>query len=124
MCGRPTALSVAVEVVDMSGRGEIPDEEADPEGTQVTVGQALYTQAGEPVGTVRGLEEGGVFVSTRGGVEALSIEHARSGHERGEAELVWRCMPRGEVGHIRRTVPDSCPSCGGPREALRYLTED
>jgi len=115
---------VADEVAGMSGRGETPDEEADPEGIHVTVGQALYTEAGDRVGTVRGLEEGGVFVSTRGGVEALSIEHARSGHDFGAAELVWRCMTCGEMGHIRDDVPDGCPSCGAPREELMYWTED
>lgn len=109
----------------MSGRGETPEEDdggADP--VEISVGQALYTEAGRAVGTVRGLEAGGVFVSTRGGVEALSIEHARSGHGFGEAELVWRCLQCGEMGHIREEVPDGCPGCGAAREELMYWTED
>lgn len=108
----------------MSGRGETPEEESDANPVELTVGQALYTEGGRPVGTVRGLEAGGVFVETRGGVEGLSIEHARSGHDFGEAELVWRCMQCGEMGHIRDTVPDGCPSCGAEREELMYWTED
>ena len=108
----------------MSGRGETPEDDVDVETVPVTVGQALYTEAGERVGTVRGMEEGGVFVAVRGGVEALSVEHARSGHDFGAAELVWRCTECGEMGHIRDTVPSGCPNCGAPREALMYWTED
>lgn len=108
----------------MSGRGETPDDELDADTMELSVGQALYTEAGDPVGTVRGVEEGGVFVSTRGGVEAMSVEHARSGHDFGMAELVWRCIDCGEMGHIRDDVPDGCPNCGADRESLMYWTED
>lgn len=108
----------------MSGRGETPNDDNDAESPAISFGQVLYTEDGDRVGTVRGMEEGGVFVSTRGGVEALSIEHARSGHDFGEAELVWRCLDCGEMGHIREEVPDGCPGCGAAREALMYWTED
>ena len=110
----------------MSGRGETPeeDDDFDRKAVDVAVGQALYTEAGDQVGTVRGVEEGGVFVATRGGVEALSVEHARSGHDFGAAELVWRCIECGEMGHIRDVVPDGCPNCGAAREDLMYWTED
>lgn len=46
------------------------------------------------------MEEGGVFLSTRDGIEGLSIEHARSGHSFGEAELMWRCLNCGEMGEL------------------------
>lgn len=108
----------------MSGRGETPDDEIDAGVLELSFGEVLYNEEGEAVGTVRGMEEGGVFVSTRGGIEALSVEHARSGHDFGNAELVWRCMACGEVGHIRDDVPDACPNCGAAREELMYWTED
>ena len=108
----------------MSGRGETPEEEIDAVALKLSFGEVLYNEEGEPVGTVRGMEESGVFVSTRGGVEALSIEHARSGHDFGEAELVWRCLTCGEMGHIRDEIPDRCPNCGAAREELMYWTED
>lgn len=108
----------------MSGRGETPEEDREPEPTELIVGQTLYTEDGTVAGIVRGVEEGGVFLTTRPGVEALSIGHARSGHAFGSAELVWRCMTCGEMGTISDELPDACPSCGAPREELMYWTED
>jgi len=109
----------------MSGRGETPHEESDEtDQMNITPGAMLYTEDGDPVGEVRGVEEGGLFVSVREGVEALSIEHARSGQSFGEAELMWRCMNCGEMGEIDGGLPESCPSCGYDREELMYWTED
>ncbi|WP_135366520.1 DUF7130 family rubredoxin-like protein [Halosimplex halophilum] len=112
----------------MSGRGETPTEESDAEATEeatsLSFGQTLYDKGGQPVGNVRGMEEGGVFVTTREGVEGLSVEHARSGHSFGEAELMWRCTVCGEMGEIDEGLPDRCPGCGTEKEALMYWTED
>jgi rubrerythrin len=117
----------------MSGQGETPPDEESPDGDDVTTsegaveisfGQTLYTEAGDPVGQVRGLEEGGVFVTVRDGAETMSVEHARSGHTFGEAELMWRCTECGEMGDIEGALPDECPNCGEPKEALMYWTED
>jgi hypothetical protein len=111
-----------------SGRGETPDDEDDrnPLGDTVEVdfGEVLYTEDGQPVGRIRGVEAGGAFVSFREGMGGLSVEHARSGHEFGEAELVWRCTGCGEMGEIDAGLPEGCPECGEPKEALMYWTED
>lgn len=109
----------------MSGRGETPEEdgeEMDP--VPVSPGETLYTDDGTAVGTVRGIEKGGVFVTLRDGKESLSVDHARSGHNFGEAELMWRCMECGEMGEIDEDLPDNCPNCGTEREDLMYWTED
>lgn len=112
----------------MSGRGETPveesEEEATEEATELAFGQTLYDEDGEKVGTIRGMEKGGVFVSTREGIESLSVEHARSGVSFGEAELMWRCTNCGEMGEIQGGLPDNCPSCGTEKEDLMYWTED
>ena len=112
----------------MSGRGETPEEESDAEATaeatSLSFGQSLYDADGRPVGTIRGMEEGGVFVTTREGIESLSVEHARSGHAFGEAELMWRCTNCGEMGQIGTDIPDRCPNCGTEKENLMYWTED
>lgn len=111
----------------MSGRGETPEEEGDdvePSPPKISFGQTLYTEDGEPVGKIRGVEEGGVFVSIRDGAESFSIEHARSGQAFGEAELMWRCTECGEMGRIEDDLPDNCPNCNAEREALMYWTED
>ncbi len=107
----------------MSGRGEIDDQPPDEE-RGIALGQPLYDEDGHEVGTVRGVEERGVFVTLRRGVEALSVEHARSGHAFGQAELVWRCMTCGEMGEIDDQLPETCPNCGVPRTELMYWTED
>ena len=112
----------------MSGRGETPGEEGDEtaegQAYAATLGATVYDDNGDPLGTIRGLEEGGFFVTTREGVESLSVEHARSGHDFGEAELMWRCMVCGEMGEISEGLPDTCPNCGAEKEALMYWTED
>ena len=91
---------------------------------RVTLGTEVYTEDGHRIGTVRGFDQDGFFVTTRAGIEALSVEHERAGHELGEAELMWRCSECGEMGDLSDGLPDSCPNCGGPREDLYYWTED
>lgn len=109
----------------MSGHGETPEEDGEEiEPIQIKPGETLYSDDGTEIGTVRGLEKGGVFVTLRDGVESLSIEHARSGHSFGEAELMWRCMDCGEMGEIDEGIPENCPNCNAHREELMYWTED
>jgi len=108
----------------MSGRGEKPDSEDEQEAVELSFGQALYDADGREVGTIRGLEEGGAYLTTREGAEGLSVEHARSGHTFGEAELMWRCTQCGEMGEIAGDLPEQCPNCGVEKEELMYWTED
>jgi rubrerythrin len=91
--------------------------------TQLTVGQTVYDDEGTKLGTVRGFDEDGFFVTTREGIEALSVEHERAGHEFGGAELVWRCSQCGAIGELG-DLPEECPDCAAPREDLYYWTED
>ncbi|MFC6835992.1 DUF7130 family rubredoxin-like protein [Halomarina ordinaria] len=108
----------------MSGYGEKPTDTEEREAESLAVGQTLYTDDGIAVGHVRSFEEGGVFVTTREGATGLSVEHARSGHEFGSAELVWRCTTCGEMGEIRGGLPEECPNCGAEKEELMYWRED
>ncbi|WP_158058540.1 DUF7130 family rubredoxin-like protein [Halorussus halophilus] len=112
----------------MSGHGETPAEEGDEEAVEavleVNFGQTVYDEDGNEIGRVRGLEKGGFFVSTREGVESMSIEHSRAGHDFGEAELMWRCTQCGEMGEIDEGIPDVCPNCDAPKTDLMYWTED
>jgi len=82
------------------------------------------TREGEAVGTIRGIEESGAYVTTRDDIEGMSIEHAKSGQSFGEAELMWRCTQCGEMGDIEGGLPDTCPNCGSEKEELMYWTED
>ncbi|MFC4450556.1 DUF7130 family rubredoxin-like protein [Halorussus aquaticus] len=113
----------------MSGHGEQPleddgDEQAAETIMQLDLGQSVYDDDGNEIGQIRGFERGGFFVTTREGVESLSVEHSRAGHEYGEGELMWRCTECGEMGEIDDGIPDECPNCGEPKEALMYWTED
>lgn len=111
----------------MSGFGEHPVEQAEQSRSEtpaVTVGETVFNMDGEAVGEVRGIEAGGFFVSTRDGVERLSIHHARAGHEFGEAEIMWRCTVCGEMGEISDGLPPRCPNCASGIEELMYWTED
>jgi rubrerythrin len=65
-----------------------------------------------------------VFVTTREGVERLSVGHARAGGSFGSGELVWRCLECGEMDHIEDGLPEACPNCSAPKEDLMYWTED
>jgi hypothetical protein len=112
----------------MSGRGETPDEASERRAvdaaTSLSFGQTLYDESGHPIGSIRGIEEGGVFVTTRDGIESLSVQHARSGHTFGQAELMWRCTVCGEMGKIDRGFPETCPGCDTIREDIMYWIED
>ena len=90
---------------------------------RVMAGEAVYDDQGRKLGTVRGFDEDGFYVTTEEGIESLSVEHERSGHDFGEAELMWRCSECGEMGDVE-ALPEECPNCGAPKEALYYWTED
>jgi hypothetical protein len=91
--------------------------------TRVAVGATVYDDEGRALGTVRGFDEDGFVVTTREGVNAMSIEHERAGHEYGEAELTWRCNECGEMGDIEE-LPEECPNCGADRTEIFYAIED
>jgi len=96
----------------------------DDENPRMTFGQAVYDDDGEKLGTVRGFDQHGFYVTTDEGIEGLSVEHLRSGHELGQAELLWRCYECGEVGDLSDDFPEECPNCGASREELYYYQED
>lgn len=106
--------------------GEIPPggdlEETEP--SDVGFGETVYDEEGQRLGRIRGFDREGFYVTTREGIEAMSVHHVRSGQHFGEAELVWRCLECGEVGHIDGELPETCPNCDTERENLMYWTED
>jgi rubrerythrin len=86
---------------------------------RVEFGQAIYTEAGVKLGTVRGFDESGFYVTAVGGVELVDEQ---SGSVHVEA-LMWRCWDCGEMGKLGE-IPDECPDCGAPREELYHWQED
>jgi hypothetical protein len=91
--------------------------------SRVLVGQTVYDDAGQPLGTVRGVIDDGFTVATVEGIEALSVAHGRAGHEVASGELTWQCAQCGAIGDIE-ALPESCPDCGAPPEEIYYRTED
>ena len=104
--------------------GEKPDQQSEETVPELSFGQPVYDADGHELGEVRGFDQAGFFVTTREGAEALTVEHARSGKEFGEAHLMWRCMECGEMGEIDEGLPEECPNCDTERENLMYWTED
>lgn len=99
-------------------------EEKHPEDADVGLGAAVYDDEGRKLGTVRGIDEDGFFVTFREGMAELAKEHEASSSAFGEAELMWRCTNCGEMGDIEDGLPDTCPNCGFPKEDMEYWKED
>jgi len=89
----------------------------------IGLGQAVYDDEGNRLGTVRGYIDDGFVVTGRVDAGQYSLAHEHTPHDFGEAELLWRCSDCGELGDIDE-VPDSCPSCGAPAESIYWWTED
>jgi hypothetical protein len=90
--------------------------------TDVAFGQGVYADDGTKLGTVRGFDRHGFYVTVGAGVGALSGEHLTAGNP-GEAERMWRRWACGEMGDIKE-LPKECPSCGAPKEDIYYWQED
>jgi len=88
----------------------------------VSFGTEIFDDEGNRLGTVRGFDEHGFYVTTDAGIDALSSEHLAAGVA-AEAELMWRCWECGEMGNIHE-LPEECPSCGAAKEAIYYWQED
>lgn len=88
----------------------------------LTLNEPVYTEDGTKLGTIRGFDESGFYVTTSKGIGGPRPRHASTG-KLGEANLMWRCWQCGETGRIDE-IPDRCPSCDAGREELYYWTED
>jgi len=88
---------------------------------EIGVGQAVYSQDGNLLGTVRGLDEHGFYVTAEDDVVVLAGEDTPESTS--DDVLMWRCWACGEMGQIE-DIPESCPSCGAPKEDIYYWQED
>jgi len=89
----------------------------------VAFGDGIYTEDGERIGTIRGFDDNGFYVTLRDGVDAPHPQSQSTTGQVGEINLMWRCWQCGETGRID-SMPDACPNCGARAEELYYWTED
>ncbi|AUX10870.1 small CPxCG-related zinc finger protein [Halalkaliarchaeum desulfuricum] len=86
------------------------------------IGQEIYDEDGNELGTVRGLDDNGFYVLAREETGTVPLSKARDIF--GKAYVMWRCWECGEMGKIEDDLPDTCPSCGAQKEELYYWAED
>jgi len=96
---------------------------ATADSEDLAFGMTVYDEDGTELGTIRGFDEHGFYVTIQDGIDALSSEHVSTGAA-GEAELMWRCWECGAMGDIQEDFPEACPDCGAPKEDIYYWTED
>lgn len=99
----------------------MPSEKS--EAITVDISQSGFDSADIALGTVRGVTDVRFILRTEEGIEALSTEHERAGHEVAEGELIWRDGDCGDMRHIEDR-PGSCPSCGARVEEIYFYIAD
>ncbi len=88
---------------------------------QLGLGDVVYDESGTQLGTVRGFDEHGFYVSAEADIDVLSDEGAPRSTD--NTALMWRCWECGEMGQLT-DMPESCPSCGAAKEDIYYWQED
>jgi len=98
------------------------DDHESAQDLGIGFGETVYSEEGVALGTIRGFDEHGFYVTQEEGIESLSSEHVTPGLS-GEGELMWRCWNCGEMGELEE-IPEECPNCGAPKEDIYYWVED
>lgn len=88
----------------------------------VEIGETIYNEDGESLGTVRGIDDDGFYVLAPEGAPETSLAETRE--LTGRDYIMWRCWECGEMGKIKGDLPANCPGCDAPREELYYWAED
>ncbi|MFO7926472.1 MAG: DUF7130 family rubredoxin-like protein [Halobacteriota archaeon] len=98
------------------------DDENEIHGASIEPGEVVYDSNGRPVGRVSGLTDDGFEAEAMGLHENEAQE--LPGQEFGEGYLMWRCVECGEMGELDEGLPEVCPNCSAPREAISTVRED
>ena len=97
-------------------------EEVDHLYAGVEIGETIYNEDGESLGTVRGLDDDGFYVLAPENAPTTTVSQARE--LTGRDYIMWRCWECGAMGKITGDLPSTCPECGVSREELYYWAED
>ena len=98
------------------------DEQRGVHDTSIELGEIVYDSNLRAVGRVSGITDEGFEAETIDRDESELKE--RPGQEFGEGYLMWKCIECGEMDELEDGMPESCPSCGAPREAIFAIEED
>lgn len=85
-------------------------------------GELVYDSSNQVVGRVSGFTDEG-FEAEAVNANESDVEEM-PGKEFGEGFLMWRCGECGEMDELEDGLPEACPTCGAPKEALSAVEED
>jgi len=88
----------------------------------VEPGELVYNSSSQPVGRVSGLTEEGFKAERLQSDESVMAE--LPGQAFGEGYIMWRCGECGEMAAIGEGLPETCPNCRAPKEAITVVAED
>lgn len=97
------------------------DDQDRVHSVSIEPGELLYDSDRRLVGRVSGLTDDGFEVEK---ITDESEVEELPGQEFGEGYLMWRCAECGEMDELDGGLPESCPNCGAPREAISAVQED
>ncbi|MFD1600821.1 DUF7130 family rubredoxin-like protein [Halobellus rarus] len=98
------------------------DDQDRVHSVSIEPGELVYDGNRRLVGRVSGLTDDG-FEAEVIDPDGSEVEEL-PGQEFGEGYLMWRCSECGEMDELDEGLPESCPSCGAPREAISVVEED
>jgi rubrerythrin len=84
-------------------------------------GEKVYDDDGRMLGRVTSFTDEGFEIEQ---VDDPDDTEELPGQEFGEGYLMWRCDDCGEMGDLDDGMPDACPVCDAPREAIEKIRED
>lgn len=92
----------------------------------VKPGEQVYDGDGTLLGRVRTVTEDTFEIERSDGADDAEggDEEELPGPDFGEGYIMWRCEECGEMGELEEGIPDPCPNCGAPEEALSAWKED
>ena len=98
---------------------------SDRDNKPISLGETVYDEDGQVLGQVSEYTTDGFQVATtESGSTSGDNAETIPGEEFGEGFLMWRCSECGEMGDLEDGIPDSCPACGAPEEAIAAVEED
>lgn len=74
----------------------------------VAIGETIYNEEGEELGTVRGIDDDGFYVLTPADAPEKPLTEARE--LMGRDYIMWRCWECGAMDKIEASLPQSAPN--------------